>query len=172
MGIYTKKGDKGETGLYSGLRVSKYSLKIEAIGLIDEVNSYLGVICSEARGGLKTELYEVQKSLFTIGSILAGSKLKLSANKTKKLEEEIDKIENTLPVLENFILPGGRQIAAQLHYARTLVRKAERLVVGLSKEEEVGREIVAYLNRLSDYLFILARRENKIEGYKEEVWKP
>jgi len=172
MGIYTKKGDKRETCLYNGLRVSKHSLRIDAIGLIDEVNSYLGIICSVAGSGLKIRLREVQKDLFTIGSILAGSKLKLLANKTKKLEEEIDKIENTLPVLKNFVLPGGGQIGAQLHYVRALVRKAERLVVGLSKNEKVEREIVIYLNRLSDYFFILARRENKIRGHKEEVWKP
>lgn len=162
MSIYTRKGDRGETGLYKGGGESKNSLRIEAIGAIDEANSWLGIT-----GGFE----DIQKNLMTISSILAGADLKLPSTKTKKLERGIDGLEKLLPPLKNFILPGGGKIGAQLHYARTLVRRAERAVVGLSKKEKVKPEILVYLNRLSDYLYIKAREENFKKGVKEDVWK-
>ncbi len=165
MAIYTKRGDKGETSLYDknsrqNIRVSKDSLRIEAIGAIDELNSYLGVASAD--------LKDIQRDLFTIGSILAGAKLRFPKSKIKKLEKVIDKLEGTLPVLKNFILPGGIQTAANLQYARALCRRAERAIVRL---EIKNQEILAYINRLSDYLFMLARKANYDVGIKEEVWK-
>lgn len=170
MAIYTKKGDKGETSIFNKEKTSKDSLKINAIGTIDEVNSYLGVIISESPE-LKKSINEIQKNLFVIGSILAGAPLRFSKAKTRKLERIIDNLEGSLPVLKNFILPGGSKIGANLHFARTLVRRAERAVVSFNSLEAVKPEILVYLNRLSDYLFMLARNENFKEGVKEEVWK-
>jgi cob(I)alamin adenosyltransferase len=170
MAIYTKKGDRGETSLFKGTRVPKSSLRIRAIGAIDEANSYLGVVVSESLE-LKKELSEIQRNLFRIGSILAGAPLRFSKVKTKKLEKELDKLEGTLPVLKNFILPSGEKVAAKLFFARTLVRRAEREITRLNSKESLKPEILVYLNRLSDYLFMIGRRENFKKGIKEEVWK-
>ena len=177
MVIYTKKGDEGETSLYDAKntqrkRVSKDSLRIEAIGAADELNSFLGVcrfFNNDPR--LIKLLKDIQNDLFTIGSILAGSKLRFTVVKTRRLEKVIDELEGTLPVLKNFILPGGAVGAAQLHYARTVARRAERKVVTLSKSEKVKLQILAYLNRLSDYLFILARNVNYEARISEDIWK-
>ena len=167
MAIYTKRGDRGQTSLYDrqnkqNIRIDKNSLRIEAIGAIDELNSFLGII---------SQVKEIQKDLFVIGSILAGSELKFFRSKTKKLEKTIDKLEGELPFLKNFIIPGGSKDSAYFQYARALARRAERRVVALSKVERVKPQILSYLNRLSDYLFILARYANFGEGIKEEVWK-
>lgn len=172
MAIYTKKGDKGETSLFlkRPTPVSKDSVRINAIGTIDEANSYLGVVISESPE-LKKSLNEIQRNLFVVGSILAGAKLRFSRTKTKKLERAIDRLEGTLPVLKNFILPGGSKIGAKLLFVRTLVRRAERATVSLNLAEKVKPEIMIYLNRLSDYLFMIAREVNLKEGFKEEVWK-
>ena len=121
--------------------------------------------------GIISQVKEIQKDLFVIGSILAGSELKFFRSKTKKLEKTIDKLEGELPVLKNFIIPGGSKDSAYFQYARALARRAERRVVALSKVERVKPQILSYLNRLSDYLFILARYANFGEGIKEEVWK-
>lgn len=151
MSIYTKQGDKGKTGLYSGRRVSKSSLIIEALGTIDEAVSWLGVVGGQVA---------IQKNLMTISSILAGAKLKFPKSKTTKLEKEIDKLEKKLPKLAGFIVPGGR--GAKLHYARALVRRCERVVVSVqSTKYRVQNNILIYLNRLSDYLFMLARKAGK-----------
>lgn len=172
MAIYTKKGDRGETSLFlkKPTPLSKDSIRINAIGSVDEASSYLGVIISESRE-LKKPLNEIQKNLFVIGSILAGAELRFSKTKTQKLERVIDRLEGSLPTLKNFILPGGGKIGAKLHFARTLVRRAERAVVSYSLLEAVKPEILVYLNRLSDYLFMIAREVNSQEGFKEEVWK-
>jgi len=172
MAIYTKVGDRGTTSLFlkKPTPVSKDSVRVKAIGAVDEANSYLGVIVSE-KTELKKSMSEVQKNLFMIGSILAGAKLRFSKTKTKKLERAIDKLEGALPVLKNFILPGGGKAGAKLFFARALVRRAERAVVSLNLVEEVKPEIKVYLNRLSDYLFMVAREVNSQEGRKEEVWK-
>jgi len=161
MSIYTKKGDRGETGIFNGKRLSKNSLLIEAIGALDEANSWLGVV-----GGLE----DIQKDLMTISSILAGADLKLPSTKTKKLEKEIDRLDKILPPLKYFILPGGSETGAKLHFARALVRRAERSLVSLEiKNYKV--EILAYMNRLSDYLFMLARFANFQDGTREVEWK-
>jgi cob(I)alamin adenosyltransferase len=173
MSIYTKRGDKGETSLFTkGVRVSKDSLRISAIGAVDELNSFLGVARSLSEDkGLDRKLKVIQSDMLTAGSVLGGSKLKFYNSKTKKLEKEIDELEKKLPKLTNFIIPGGTKTASLLHFARTLSRKAEREVVALSRIEEVKPQIMVYLNRLSDYLFMLARNENFKKGSPEEKWK-
>jgi len=177
VAIYTKKGDRGKTSLYDkmsrqNIRVSKHSLRIRAIGAIDELNSFLGVVGSISQdSGLVKNINQIQRNLLTIGSILAGSKLAFSKVKTKGLERLVDELEGSLPVLKNFVLPGGSPVAAHLHYARTLARRAERTVVALSKSEAVKPQILTYLNRLSDALFMLAREANFKGRIFEEVWK-
>ena len=177
MVIYTKRGDKGETALYDkesrqNIRVSKDSLRIRAIGAVDEANTFLGVCVSISDDNkLNKFLTRIQEDLFRIGSILAGAKLRFSKSKTKILEKEIDKLEGTLPVLKNFILPGGTQFATNLHVVRVGVRSAEREIVALSRAEEVRPEILTFLNRLSDYTFMLARKVNFEAKIKEKVWK-
>lgn len=162
MAVYTKTGDKGKTGTFAGKRVSKASGVIHAIGTIDELNSYLGII-----GGL----VEIQRNLFTINSILTGAKLKLSSDAVKKLEKEIDEMEGTMPVLQNFIIYSGVEKTTQLYYARAICRRAERSLVSISDVKHPNSELLMYLNRLSDYLFMLARYTNFKQRIKEEVWK-
>lgn len=167
MAIYTKIGDKGETKVFDKktqklVKIGKSSCKIRAIGAIDELNSFLGIV---------GDLTYVQENLFVINSILAGSKLRFSKFQTKKLEREIDKLEGTLPVLKNFIHYGGSPKASLLFYARAICRRAERSLVSFSKEQVVKPEISIYMNRLSDYLFMKAREVNFKEGIKEKAWK-
>jgi len=177
MTIYTKRGDGGKTGMFisgkSGkdVRVYKDSLKVRVLGSLDELNSILGVTISFSNiPEITLYLKEVQKNLFTIGSITAGSNLRFSALQTKKLEKIIDDAEKRLPALTEFILPGGNVFASHLHYARSVARRAERMMVALSRKEGVKPQILGYLNRLSDFLFILARLVNLRAGIKEEIW--
>jgi cob(I)alamin adenosyltransferase len=176
MVIYTKKGDKGKTGLYIGgvdqkKQVSKSTVKIQALGAIDELNSYLGIIPSHSEDKrLNNIVSDIQKDLLTIGSISGGSDLRFFKSKTKKLERIIDELEKELPPLKNFIVPGGSRVAAHLQYARSLARKAERAVVALNETEKVKPQILVYMNRLSDTLFILAREVNYKMNVDEEVW--
>ncbi|MFZ5932692.1 MAG: cob(I)yrinic acid a,c-diamide adenosyltransferase [Patescibacteria group bacterium] len=170
MAIYTKKGDKGQTSLFNQTRVAKDSLKIEAIGAVDEVTSYLGIISSESKE-LKKVLSSIQKDLFTLGAILAGAHLSFSKTKIKKLEKIIDELEEELPVLKNFVLPQGTPSSAELFFARALARRAERRVVALAKKERRAGRIIPYLNRLSAALFMLAREVNFKAQVKEELWK-
>lgn len=179
MSIYTKFGDKGKTSLYGGKTVSKSSLRVEAYGAIDELNSFLGIILTELKNkNLNAKLTQVQKDLFETGTSLAS----LSKNKDKSLslylkervsgfEKEIDNLTKKLPELENFILPGGGKAGSKLHYGRTLARKAERRVVALSQKEKINSDILVYLNRLSDLLFMYARFINFKEKKKETIWK-
>ncbi len=173
MAIYTKRGDKGKTGLMSSNeQVSKSSAQIKTIGAIDELNSFLGVVVSNSQDlSVSKMLINIQKDLLTIGSILAGSKLRFYKTRARRLETAIDKMEGELPVLKNFIVPGGSKLASNLHYARSLVRHAERKVVELSKTGPINSQILIYLNRLSDFLFMLARKVNNSSGIKEEIWK-
>lgn len=176
MVIYTKRGDKGETSLLNRLspqkkRISKASLRIRAIGAVDEVNSFLGIIASNADPELRKILREIQKELFLIGSILAGANLRFYSTKIRRLEKQIDEMDKILPPLKNFIFPGGTEIGAQLHFSRSLTRRAERAVVRLNKKERVKPQIIRYLNRLSDFLFMLARKVNSDGEVKEEIWK-
>jgi cob(I)alamin adenosyltransferase len=177
MAIYTKKGDKGETSLFDkesrqNIRISKDSLRIRAIGALDEVNSYLGLCLSLSEDKkISKFLTNIQGNLFKVGAILAGAKLRFSTSKTLVLEKEMNRMEETLPTLKNFILPGGNVLAANLQVARTITRRAEREIVALSEVERVRPEILAYLNRLSDLLFMLARKVNFESKVKEKVWK-
>ena len=177
MPIYTKTGDKGETGLFSSdktkkVRVSKASLRIEAIGSIDEANTFLGLAASFTKNKkIKSGVIEIQKHLFEVGSNLAGAKIPLDKELVKVMEAEIDEMDMTLPRLTHFILPGGGGGGSLLFMARTFVRRAERRVVALSKKEKVSKDVLIYLNRLSDYVYTLARFSNFKEGVKEEIWK-
>ncbi len=170
MAIYTKKGDRGETGLFNGKRLLKDSLLIEAIGAIDEANSAWGVVGSHTENGRTKELInKIQSDLFTIGSILAGAKLSFPFSKTKYLEKEIDKLEDALPVLANFILPGGSKPACFFHLARSTTRRAERRLVALLNPSAVPSTLLPFINRLSDFAFCLARKENFDSKVKEWI---
>ena len=176
MAIYTKRGDKGETTLFSSKGspktvVTKGSLRICAIGEMDEANSYLGIILSSSEPEFRKIIEKIQEELFTIGSILAGANLRFYSTKTKYLEKQIDKMEEALPAVNHFILPGGTLTGSQLYYARALVRKAERVVIALNKKEEIKPEVIVYLNRLSDFLYILARTVNHDHDAKEKIWQ-
>lgn len=177
MAIYTKRGDKGETSLYDEKnaqrkRVPKDSLIVGTLGAIDELNSSLGVALSFCEDKKTQKLLEkVQSNLLKIGSVTAGSKLRFTKTQTKHLEKIIDDLEGSLPVLKNFILPGGSKFAAHLHFSRSLSRKAERKMVTLSKEKEIKPQIMTYLNRLSDFLFMLARQANHKKGVTETPWR-
>lgn len=177
MPIYTKKGDKGETGLFSSnktkkIRTSKASIRIETIGSVDEANTFLGLSASFiSEGKLKSKVTEIQRHLFEVGSILAGAKLNLDKELISYMEKEIDRMDKVIPTLTNFILPGGSKGGSLLFMARTFVRRAERKVVALSKKESVKPIVIIYLNRLSDYVFTLARYSNFKEAKKEEIWK-
>lgn len=180
MAIYTKRGDQGQTSLYDvknaqDKRVSKNSMIINAIGSVDEVNSFLGIVASQIDSAdFKDKIYEIQRNLFTVGSILAGAKLQLQRDKVTKLEKEIDEMEGTLPVLMGFILPGGSKLSSHLHYVRSLVRRAERSLVALPESSVVRlplTDILVYINRLSDYFFMLARKVNFDAKVEEKKWK-
>lgn len=175
MAIYTKRGDKGKTGLYSRdgrkRRVSKDSLKIKTLGAIDEANTYLGVVKSLSKNRKLIDFIEnIQNNLFIIGASIAGSELKIGNDQVKLLEKKIDRLEGKLPVLKNFILPGGSGVSSSLMFARALVRKAERAAVSLNKKAKVDPNTLIYLNRLSDALFMLAREENHKAKIKEVKW--
>ncbi len=183
MKIYTRTGDHGDTGLFGGNRVSKAHARIEAYGAVDETNALLGMARAfvskhPASERLDSLLAALQDDLFVAGSDLAtplDSKAavpRLANAHTERLEQEIDRLEEDLPPLENFILPGSVPIASILHVARTTCRRAERRVVAAAACESLNEAVVAYLNRLSDYLFVLARWANKTEGGKEHLWKP
>ncbi len=177
MPIYTKKGDRGTTTLFDpaltkGKRIPKDSARVWTIGSLDELNSYLGVASSFLENPQTISfIKEIQRNLFTINSKVAGSRLAFPSSKTRVLERKIDEIALSLPPLKNFILPAGALSAVHLQYARTLARKAERRLVSLSQKEKVSPQILKYLNRLSDLLFILARQANSELKIPEELWK-
>lgn len=179
MKIYTKTGDKGDTSLFGGGRVPKSSARIEAYGTVDELNSVVGLAASYPISSKGADwLHRVQQDLFVLGSDLAtppSSKAKahrIAEEDTRMLEEAIDEMQAELPELKNFILPGGSPRGATLHLARTVCRRAERATVTCRETEEISDTALKYLNRLSDFLFVLARYENQQAGTKEEIWKP
>jgi len=172
MPIYTKKGDKGETGIFNGERVSKDSLRIEVLGTIDEANSFLGLSASFLKEKfLISKITQVQRTLFKLGSIVAGAGGSIPKSVVTKYEKEIDEWTKLMPPLKNFIFPGGCPGAASLFTTRSVVRRLERLLVKLSSQDKLSPGILIYINRLSDYLFTLARYINFREGIKEAVWK-
>lgn len=176
MPIYTKKGDKGETGLFTDkpgekIRISKSSLKVRAIGAIDELNSFIGFAKSfTSDKKIIKILSDIQKDLLIIGSHLAGSGLKFSRAKTAKLEKKIDEWDRILPKLSNFILPGGTNLGSQLHVCRSAARRAERELTAFAEMEEVNDNIKMYINRLSDFMFQMSRFVNHEAKIKEEIW--
>ncbi len=172
MSVYTRTGDKGKTSLYQGKRVSKASLRIEAIGTVDELNSLIGVALSQIKN-LKKELIQIQNDLFDIGANLANPSSKVFdlEKRVKEFENKIDALTIKLPELNNFILPGGSLAGSQLHLVRTVARRAERRIIELSEKEKVDEGIIIYMNRLSDFLFMTARFINYKAKKKENIWK-
>jgi cob(I)alamin adenosyltransferase len=178
--LYTRGGDKGETSLYGASRVAKDSLRVVAYGTIDELNSSIGVALAacehEEIGG---PLKRIQAELFVAGADLAaelsakgGARVpRIEKKDTQQLEKMIDELQAKLPKLTSFILPGGSKLSSALHVSRAVCRRAERSVVTLARAEKINPEMVPYLNRLSTYLFNLARRANVLEGHEDEVWK-
>ncbi len=180
MRIYTKTGDKGKTSLLGGTRVPKHHLRIETYGTIDELNSYIGVIRDqEAASAYKDFLKKIQDNLFTLGSLMASDPEKdsmklpqLAEEDVTNLERSIDEMDLELPVLRNFVLPGGHPANSFTHVARCVCRRAERLVVSLSEEADVDPITIKYLNRLSDWLFTFSRMMILKTGSDEIIWVP
>jgi cob(I)alamin adenosyltransferase len=177
--VYTRTGDDGTTALGAGRRVAKDSARVEAYGTVDELNSFLGVaIASGLDGTLVETLGAIQNDLFHLGSDLCVTEEdkaarpvpRIEARHVAALERWIDRLSEDLPALENFVLPGGSAGAAQLHVARAVCRRAERLVVALSRSEAIGDHVIVYLNRLSDALFVMARWENHRKGVPDVLW--
>lgn len=177
MKIYTRTGDDGNTGLQGNLRIGKSHPRIMAYGTVDETNAALGIVLSNSLDNDILEiLTDIQNDLFLVGADLSNPNLNDSKNRVslemiEKLESLIDKFESELPPLTNFILPGGVPAAAQIHYVRTVVRRAETLVVNLSEKDEINSNCIKYLNRLSDFLFVLGRLINKRSNRDDILWK-
>lgn len=178
MKIYTRTGDKGKTSLIGGKRVSKTHQRLEAYGTIDELNAHIGLLLAQlpADESERTTLLQVQNILFVVGAQLATppevtGTLAVSAEMLSTLEEAIDRIEAALPSLKAFVLPGGTQAASQCHVCRTVCRRAERRVLALASRATIPSELTSYLNRLSDYLFVLPRKINNEQGMQEIFWQ-
>ena len=187
MKIYTKTGDKGQTSLFGGTRVPKHHIRIDSYGTVDELNAYIGLIRDqEIDEHSKAILLKIQHELFTLGAMLAtpadkeklkSGKDRLNIKKTNEiavqfLEDEIDKMNIELPEMTHFILPGGHTTVSYCHIARCVCRRAERLATQLSEEEEIDTHILIYLNRLSDFLFVLARKLTFYLQAEEIKWIP
>ncbi|PDW01578.1 cob(I)yrinic acid a,c-diamide adenosyltransferase [Candidatus Viridilinea mediisalina] len=176
MKIYTRTGDEGQTGLFGGQRVAKDALRVHAYGTADECNAAVGLArAAGVDAELDALLAQVQNQLFVVGADLAtpgeSSHIpRVTAEETRVLEEAIDTLEATLEPLKQFILPGGTVAAAQLHLARTVCRRAERWAVSLAQEEPLNNEVLGYLNRLSDFLFVAARVANARAGSPDVPW--
>ena len=180
--IYTRTGDAGETALGNGARVPKHALRVEAYGTADETNATVGLARLHAEGEIDAALARIQNDLFDLGADLcrpdmAGdakaeyTPLRMTAAQTNRLEAEIDRMNAALEPLRSFVLPGGSALAAHLHLARTVSRRAERLAVALAGEEEVNEHALTYLNRLSDWFFVAARIAND-DGRADVLWVP
>ncbi|AJA69127.1 cob(I)yrinic acid a,c-diamide adenosyltransferase [Myroides odoratimimus] len=187
MKVYTKTGDKGTTALFGGTRVPKHHIRIESYGTVDELNSYIGLIRDQEMNPLyKKVLIEIQDRLFTVGAILATDPEKailkngkerlnipkISVADIELLENEIDRMEDSLPQMTHFVLPGGHTTVSYCHIARCVCRRAERLSVSLNESEPVDESVLKYLNRLSDYLFVLARKLTFDLQAEEVKWIP
>lgn len=180
MKIYTKTGDEGTTALFGGQRLPKSDLRIDAYGTIDELNAFVGLLRDQSVNANRKEiLIEIQDRLFTIGSMLAtepgNTKVKipvLSEKDVALLENEIDAMDAKLPPMKFFVLPGGHESISVGHVARTVCRRAERLVIALHENSEVEPTVIKYLNRLSDYLFVLCRMMAQELNVEETPWRP
>lgn len=180
MKIYTKTGDEGQTSLLGGTRVPKFDVRIDAYGTVDELNSYIGLLRDQEVNWMRVEiLKEIQDRLFTIGADLATDpaqpnvkKPDLLASDIEMLEKQIDEMQKPLPPLTSFILPGGHTSVSFGHLARTVCRRCERIVTELAAMEEVSSLVIQYLNRLSDYLFVLCRKMAQELNVNEVIWNP
>ncbi len=179
MKIYTKTGDAGQTGLFGGSRVSKSHIRVEAYGTVDELNAFIGLLHdSLSEEPVRELLRQIQHRLFSIGATLAADPTgpplppDLRPHDIALLEEAIDTMTQTLPPLRHFILPGGFPTVSLAHVCRTVCRRAERIVVALHEQEAVPEEVLQYLNRLSDYFFVLARYLGHLAGADEIKWTP
>ena len=178
MKIYTKTGDDGNTGLQGDFRIAKSHPRILAYGTVDEANAMIGVVLSNVLDeDIREVLSLIQNELFLLGSDLSNQYLndlknRISLDMVEKLEKIIDKFELELPPITNFILPGGNVAAAQIHQVRTIVRRAETLVVQLSDKDEINSNCIKYLNRLSDLMFVIGRLINKRNDIEDIIWKP
>ena len=172
--IYTRTGDDGTTGLGDGARCGKDSARIEAIGSVDELNSCISVLLAEnIAEGMRGQLENIQHDLFDLGGDLSiPGRISVSAAQVTRLEKQLDQYNVTLPALKEFILPGGSRTAALCHVARTVCRRAERCVVKLTRSETVAPLNIQYLNRLSDFLFVLCRALNRQQGAGDVLWQP
>lgn len=177
--IYTKTGDQGETALFGGRRVAKSHLRVDAYGTVDELNSFVGWLRDSIDNQhIISVLVQVQHRLFTVGAVLASDPEKhpptpdLKQEDIALLEKEMDAMDATLPPLKNFILPGGHTSVSVCHVCRTVCRRAERLAVALHQSDPVDSLVLQYLNRLSDYFFMLARQLGQDLGAKEVIWNP
>jgi cob(I)alamin adenosyltransferase len=180
MRVYTRTGDDGTTGLIGGTRVQKFDLRLEAYGTVDELNSWIGLIRSQAINSVIIhDLIEIQNKLFVVGALLATDtakvdnqdKLPCCENDILFLEERMDEILDSLPPLTSFLLPGGNNTVSYCHIARTVCRRAERRAYQLSAEAPVANQVLKYLNRLSDYLYVLSRKVAADDGIEEIPWK-
>ena len=186
--VYTRKGDAGETALVGGERLGKDELRIEAYGTVDELNAFVGAALITARElasvrprmqELAAILRRVQHELFNLGSILATrpdkvheAQPRVRAAEIERLEQELDRMNEELPTLRSFVLPGGSRLSVELHQGRTICRRAERHCVALSREESVEPASIGYLNRLSDALFVWSRWADHVQGAEETLWDP
>lgn len=177
--IYTKTGDSGQTSLFGGRRLHKHHLRIESYGTVDELNAFVGLLRDNTESDeVRAVLKSIQDRLFTIGANLASDPEQdlpspdLKEEDIQVLEKEMDRMDESLPPLKNFILPGGHTTVSFCHIARTVCRRAERLIVALAQEEKVAEVVLKYMNRLSDYFFILARRLSQELEVEEIVWNP
>ena len=181
--IYTRTGDKGETVLVGGLKVAKHSLRPDAFGEVDELNSIIGIvrtyISKDEQSELNDILERIQNELFDLGADLATPEisrdsdkvLRITSSQVKRLENEIDKFNKDLNELKSFVLPGGSKLSSWLHLARTSTRRAERKITKLASEEGINNEVIIYINRLSDLLFVMARYCND-NGKADILWQP
>ena len=181
--VYTKNGDKGQTSLGNGEKRPKNDLRIEAYGTVDEANSHLGVVACYCPKPVQELIFCIQNDLFDLGADLcrphdhtsSDKDIRIDEDQILQLERAIDQLNADLPPLKSFILPGGSVLSSHLHVARTVVRRAERLVVGLAEYEKVNPEAIKYLNRLSDLLFVLSRQSNYINPKVKDpelLWQP
>jgi cob(I)alamin adenosyltransferase len=177
--IYTKTGDLGETGLGDGSRISKASLRVTAIGAVDETNSAIGIARLDSEGDADAMLSRIQNDLFDLGADLCApeegrkpeDRLRISGAQVERLEREIDAMNEKLEPLTSFVLPGGTALAARLHLARAIARRAEAAMVALAAQEKINEAALRYANRLSDHLFVMARTANN-SGMGDVLWVP
>jgi len=178
MKIYTKTGDDGTTGVQGGKRISKSNLRIKAYGMIDELNANIGLVLSKKfDDDIENLLRNIQNDLFVVGSDLSNPDLtnmknRITTEMVTNVEKTIDRLENELPPITNFILPGGHEVASLIHISRTIARRAETIVISLNEKEKINDECIKFLNRLSDLLFVVARIVNKKNGFNDIIWKP